>query len=176
VSPARRAGAAAALLALAVVLVGGGLFLLLRRDDETAAPGGPLASVLAGARPATAPFTGLTEVRLEIGGDCRHVVVADNTDERATGLMRRNDLGSYDGMLFVFDAPTSSSFTMSDVPVPLDIGWYDAAGRPVDRLRMQPCPDRSVSECPAYSSRGSYSYAVETLGGELPGGAISACP
>ena len=175
-SPARRAGAAAAFLALAVVLVGGGLYLLLRRDDETAAPGGPLASVLAGARPATAPFTGLTEVRLGIGGDCRHVVVADDTSERATGLMRRNDLGSYDGMLFVFDQPTSSSFTMSDVPVPLDIGWYDAAGRPVDRILMQPCPDRSVSDCPTYSSRGSYNYAVETLSGELPGGALSACP
>jgi uncharacterized membrane protein (UPF0127 family) len=103
-------------------------------------------------------------------------VVADNTDERATGLMRRNDLGSYDGMLFVFDKPTTSSFTMSDVPVPLDIGWYDAEGRPVDLLLMQPCPDRSVSECPEYSSRGAYSYAVETLGGELPGGALSACP
>jgi uncharacterized membrane protein (UPF0127 family) len=90
--------------------------------------------------------------------------------------MRRNDLGSYDGMLFVFDRPTSSSFTMSDVPVPLDIGWYDAAGRPVDRLLMQPCPDGTVADCPAYSSRGPYSYAVETLGGELPGGALSACP
>ena len=91
-SPARRAGVAAVLLALAVALVGGGLLLLLRRDDETAAPGGPLGSVLAGASPATAPFTGLTEVRLGIGGDCRHVVVADNTNERATGLMRRSSL------------------------------------------------------------------------------------
>ena len=175
-SPARRAVAVAVLLALAVVLVAGGLLLVLRRDDETAAPGGPLGSVLAGAPPATAPFTGLTEVRLGIGGDFRHVVVADDTDERATGLMRRNDLGSYDGMLFVFDRPTSSSFTMSDVPVPLDIGWYDAAGRPVDRLRMLPCPDGTVADCPAYSSRGPYSYAVETLDGELPGGALSACP
>ena len=175
-SPARRVVAVAVLLALGVVLVGGGLLLVLRRDDETAAPGGPLGSLLAGAPPATAPFTGLTEARLGIGGDCRHVVVADDTDERATGLMRRNDLGSYDGMLFVFDRPTSSPFTMSDVPVPLDIGWYDAAGRPVDRLRMLPCPDGTVADCPAYSSRGPYSYAVETLGGELPGGAISACP
>jgi hypothetical protein len=33
-----------------------------------------------------------------------------------------------------------------------------------------------VSECPEYSSRGPYSYAVETLGGELPGGALSECP
>ena len=174
-TPARRAGVAAALLALAAVLVGGGLVLVLRSDDDTAAPGGPLASVLAGARPATAPFTGLTEVRLGIGGDCRRVVVADRTDERATGLMRRSDLGPYEGMLFVFDKPTSSSFTMSEVPVPLDIGWYDSAGRPVDRLLMQPCPDRSVSDCPVYSSRGPYTYAVETLGGQLPNGALSGC-
>ena len=60
-SPARRAGAVAVLLALAVVLVGGGLLFVLGRDDETAAPGGPLGSVLAGAPPATAPFTGLNE-------------------------------------------------------------------------------------------------------------------
>jgi uncharacterized membrane protein (UPF0127 family) len=175
VTPARRAGVVAAFLALAAALVGGGLFLVLRSDDDTAAPGGPLASVLAGARPATAPFTGLTEVRVGIGGDCRHVVVADNTDERATGLMHRSDLGPYDGMLFVFDRPTSSSFTMSEVPVPLDIGWYDAAGRPLDRRLMQPCPDRSVSDCPLYTSRGAYTYAVETLGGRLPGGALSGC-
>jgi uncharacterized membrane protein (UPF0127 family) len=175
VTPARRAGVAAALLALAAALVGGGLVLLLGRDDDTASPGGPLASVLAGARPAGAPFTQLTEVRLGIGGDCRRTVVADRTDERATGLMRRSDLGPYDGMLFVFGTPTSSSFTMSEVPVPLDIGWYDAAGRPVDRLLMQPCPDRSVSDCPVYSSRGPYTYAVETLGGQLPSGALSGC-
>jgi uncharacterized membrane protein (UPF0127 family) len=174
VTPARRAGVAAALLALAAALVGG-LVLFLGRDDDSAAPGGPLASVLAGARPATAPFTQLTEIRLGIGGDCRRIVVADRTDERATGLMRRSDLGPYDGMLFVFGTPTSSSFTMSEVPVPLDIGWYDASGRPVDRLLMQPCPDRSVSDCPVYSSRGSYTYAVETLGGQLPSGALSGC-
>ena len=115
-------------------------------------------------------------MRLGVGGDCRRIVVADTVDERATGLMRRNDLGSYGGMLFVFDAPVSSSFTMSDVPVPLDIGFYDAAGRPVDRLLMQPCPDRTVAECPTYRSRGPYGYAVETLGGELAGGGLSACP
>jgi uncharacterized membrane protein (UPF0127 family) len=168
-------GVAVALLALVAAVVGGGMVFLLGRDDDTAAPGGPLASVLVGARPATAPFTRLTEVRLGIGGDCRRTVVADSTDERATGLMRRSDLGPYQGMLFVFDSPTSSSFTMSDVPVPLDIGWYDAAGRPVDRLLMQPCPDRSVSDCPVYSSRGPYTYAVETLGGQLPNGALSGC-
>jgi uncharacterized membrane protein (UPF0127 family) len=175
VTLARRAVVAAVLVALAVALVGGSIFLL-RRDDGTNAPGGLLAPVLAGASPATAPFAGLTEVRLDVGGDCRRVVVADSIDERATGLMRRSELGPYAGMLFVFDGPTSSFFTMSDVPVPLDIGWYDVEGRPVDRTLMQPCPQRSPAECPVYQSKGPYRYALETLGGDLPSGAIGACP
>jgi uncharacterized membrane protein (UPF0127 family) len=176
VTAGRRAVAAAVLVALAAAAIGGGVALLLRDDDDTTAPAGPLGSVLAGARPASAPFPGLTEVRLDIGGDCRRIVVADGVDERATGLMRRRDLGAYNGMLFVFGGTTQSSFTMSTVPVPLDIGFYDAAGRPVDRLLMQPCPDRSVAECPSYRSRAPYDYALETLQGELPAGGLSGCP
>ena len=175
-TPARRAVAAAVLLALAVVLVGGALVLFLRGDDDPQAPRGSLASLLAGARPASTPFADLTEVQLGIGGDCRRVVVADAVDERAVGLMRRRDLGPYQGMLFVFEGATQGSFTMSQVPVPLDIGWYDAVGRPVDHLAMQPCPDGSVAECPSYRSRGPYRYAVETLQDELPSGALSGCP
>jgi uncharacterized membrane protein (UPF0127 family) len=174
VTPARRAMAAAVVLVVAAALVGGALVLVLR-DDDTPAPAGTLAGVLAGARPATAPFRGLTEVQLGVGGDCLRTVVADDVDERATGLMRRRELGPYGGMLFVFEGPTQGPFTMSEVPVPLDIAWYDDAGRPVDRLVMQPCPDRSPSECPSYRSRGPYRYAVETLEGELPAGAVGGC-
>jgi uncharacterized membrane protein (UPF0127 family) len=76
----------------------------------------------------------------------------------------------------VFGGTTQSSFTMSTVPVPLDVGFYDASGRPVDRLVMQPCPDRSASECPSYRSRAPYDYALETLQDELPAGGLSACP
>jgi len=176
VTPARRAVAAAVLAALAVALIAGGALFLFRRDDGSTASTGLLAPVLAGARPGTAPFAGMTEVRLDVGGDCRRVVVADSVDERAVGLMRRSDLGPYGGMLFVFDGPTSSAFTMSDVPVPLDIGWYDAKGQPVDRTLMQPCPQRSPAECPVYQSKGPYRYALETLGGDLPTGSLSACP
>jgi uncharacterized membrane protein (UPF0127 family) len=170
-----RVVAAAVLIALAAAAIGGGLVLLFR-DDDTPAPVGSLGSVLAGARPAVAPFAGLTEVRLGIGGDCRRIVVADAGGERAVGLMRRRDLGAYDGMLFVFDRSTQGAFTMSQVPVPLDIGWYDAAGRPVDRLVMQPCSGRPVLDCPSYRSRGPYSYAVETLKDDLPTGGLSGCP
>jgi uncharacterized membrane protein (UPF0127 family) len=176
VTGGRRAVAAAVVIALAAAAIGGGLALLLRDGNDTAAPTGLLGLVLAGARPAAAPFPGLTEVRLDVGGDCRRIVVADAVDERATGLMRRSDLGPYGGMLFVFGATTQGAFTMSTVPVPLDIGFYDASGRPVDRLLMQPCPDRTVAECPSYHSRGPYDYALETLQGQLPAGGLSACP
>jgi uncharacterized membrane protein (UPF0127 family) len=167
---------ASVLLAIAVALLVGGLVLLLRDDDDAPAPAAPLGSVLARARPAVAPFEGLTEVRLDIGGDCRRIVVADAGGERAVGLMRRRDLGPYDGMLFVFERPTQGAFTMSQVPVPLDIGWYDATGRPVDRTLMQPCAGLPVLDCPSYRSRGPYNYAVETLEGELPDGGLSGCP
>jgi uncharacterized membrane protein (UPF0127 family) len=175
VTNTRRAVAAAVALVLAAALVGGALVLVLREDDSPA-PAGVLAGVLAGSRPATAPFRGLTEVQLSVGGDCLRTVVTDERDERAVGLMRRRELGPYRGMLFVFEGPTQGPFTMSDVPVPLDIGWYDDDGRLVDRLVMQPCPGRSPSECPSYRSRAPYRYAVETLEGGLPGGALSGCP
>jgi uncharacterized membrane protein (UPF0127 family) len=173
---AGRWAVAAAVLVAAVAALVGGLVLLLRGDDDTSAPTGALGSVLAAARPAQSPFAGLTEVRIAIDGDCRRIVVADAVDERAVGLMRRRNLGPYDGMLFVFERPTQGSFTMWNVPVPLDISWYDAGGRPVDRLVMQPCPERSLSECPSYRSDRPYSYAVETLEDELPGGALTGCP
>jgi uncharacterized membrane protein (UPF0127 family) len=173
---ASRWGVAAAMLAVVVAVIIVGLVLVVRSDDDEAAmPAGTLAPVLATARPAEAPFSGLTELRLGIGGDCHRIVVADEVAERGVGLMRRRDLGPYDGMLFVFERPVQGSFTMSDVPVSLDIGWYDDAGRPVDRLVMRPCPDRSVSECPLYRSGRPYTYAVETLEGQLPAGALSGC-
>jgi uncharacterized membrane protein (UPF0127 family) len=75
-------------------------------------------------------------------------------------------------MLFVFDDPTRTSFTMSTVPVPLDIGFYDADGDVVDRLLMKPCPDPQ-SRCPLYTAKGEFSYALETLKGNLPPGPLS---
>ena len=73
------------------------------------------------------------------------------------GLRGRSDLGPYDGMLFVFDGPTDAAFTMSGVPVPLDIGFYDADGAPGLGQRMEPCPERRrrSARCTAPTARSS---------------------
>ena len=62
----------------------------------------------------------------------RVVVADDRRRARAGPAGGRRDLARYDGMLFVFDGrPALGSFTMSTVPVPLDIVFYDADGEPV---------------------------------------------
>ena len=124
--------------------------------------------------PASAPFQGLTEAQLGVGGRCLRVVLADDMTERVQGLRERRDLGPYDGMLFVYDEPVDGAFTMSTVPVPLEIGFYAADGTPVSRRHMKPCP-RAEADCPDYRSSGPFTYALETLTGALPSGALSGC-
>jgi uncharacterized membrane protein (UPF0127 family) len=170
-------GSWVAALAAGILLIGGVAIVVValagNDDDEAAArPGGPLAAALADAQPARDPFPGSTETTIAVGGQTFDVVLADEGGERYQGLREREHIGPYDGMLFVFDVPTRSSFTMSTVPVPLDIGFYAADGEVVDRLLMKPCPN-SQSKCPLYTPRGEFTYALETLKGDLPEGTLS---
>ena len=133
-----------------------------------------LGSLVRDATPAGQPFRGLTQADVSVGGRCLRVVVADATDERVQGLRGRDNLGAYDGMLFAYDEPTTATFTMSTVPVPLEIGFYQPDGTPVSRRHMTPCP-RAEANCPSYSAGSSFQYALETPSGELPNGELSPC-
>ena len=124
--------------------------------------------------PASAPFQGLTEAQVGVGGRCLRVVVADDQAERVQGLRTRRDIGAYDGMLFVYDEPVATPFTMSTVRVPLEIGFYASDGSPVSRRHMKPCP-HAEADCPDYHSGGPFVFALETLSGKLPPGALSGC-
>lgn len=163
---------AAALVGLGIVLAGVGI----RRstaDDAGASSARPVERAVDEAAPAKKPFRGLTATRIAVGGRPISVVIADDVDERTRGLRQRRDVGPYDGMLFVFDEATSTGFTMSTVPVPLDIGFYEATGRVVDRLRMEPCAG-SEAACPVYRAAGPFRYALEAVPGDLARGRITA--
>jgi hypothetical protein len=153
-------------IGIVLVVAGGG------DDSATARPRGSVAAALDDATPSDEPFVDLTATTIRVGGRSLEVVLADEGDERYQGLRERDDIGAYDGMLFVFDGATSTSFTMSTVPVPLEIGFYDADGRVVNRLLMQPCPDVQA-RCPLYEPKGPFTYALETLKGDLPDGDLS---
>ena len=69
-------------------------------------------------------------VRVE--GDWGHanftVEVADDNQERATGLMNRESMGTLEGMLFIYDAPQRASFWMRNTLIPLDMVFASPDG------------------------------------------------
>lgn len=103
-----------------------------------------------------------TEV-VSVGEDEWLVAVADTPDERFQGLRRVADLGALDGMIFVYDSERVSSFTMRTVPIPLDIGFFDAAGVLFDVVSMIPCDDSD--DCPSYFPNGPFQFAIEREAG-----------
>lgn len=54
--------------------------------------------------------------------------VAENADQHATGLSGLSSLDK-DGMLFVFDTPTTKPFHMANMELDLDIAFYDEEGK-----------------------------------------------
>jgi uncharacterized protein len=86
------------------------------------------------------------------------VEVADSDAERTRGLMGRQDLPEDGGMMFVFPEGSTSAFWMKDTLIPLSIAFYDARGRIVRILDMEPC---RRDPCPLYDPHASYRGALE---------------
>ena len=103
----------------------------------------------------------LPTAKIVVGNHQVEVEVADTPETRSRGLMFRQSLPADAGMLFVFPSDGLVSFTMATVPDPLEIVFFDAAGRVVDRLHMDPCSGTD-STCVAYTPRGPFRYALET--------------
>lgn len=97
------------------------------------------------------------------------VAIAGDARSRAKGLAGVQKLPDDAGMVFVFDRPSSGTFWMRDVSIPLDIAFWDGDRRIVDLFQMQPC---RADPCPVYSARAPYVGAVETNRGVLTAAGI----
>lgn len=112
------------------------------------------------ATPAGCPAAA-SSVRFGAGTEL-HVRIADDDASRATGLMGVEDLPADEGMAFVWDQPTTSTFWMKDTLIPLAVAFVDERGAVITVREMVPC---TVEPCRTYAARGPYTMAVEANGG-----------
>ena len=112
---------------------------------------------------ATTLDPGFGTATIEVSGTALTVWVADTPSKRAQGLRGVEALPhGVDGMLFVFETPTSAVFGMKDTLIPLDIWWFGPQGDLLGVTEMRTCPDGG---CVSYGSPGAVGWALETLAG-----------
>ena len=168
--PARARLAAALVVALGALTVAVAIVVGLRANESDV---GALRFATTAAAPA--PFADFSQARVAVGARCLRVLVATTERQRVQGLRGVRSL-PFDGMLFVFPRDTGAQFTMAATPTPLDITFFAADGAPVDRTEMTPCPNGTDANCPAYSSRRHYRYALERpTGSPAASGPLGAC-
>jgi uncharacterized protein len=110
-------------------------------------------------------------VRIETAADTHHVrvEVAEREDQRARGLMERLSLDDDAGMVFLYPdmQPGSAGFWMYRTRIPLDIAFFDGAGRIVSIRQMEPCATPDPGRCPSYAPGAAYLGALEVNRGWL---------
>jgi uncharacterized membrane protein (UPF0127 family) len=93
--------------------------------------------------------------------------LADDAEERGRGLMGVTDLGSAEGMAFVFERPTNGSFFMFQTVTPLSIGWFAPGGALVSTADMAPCGSDDSSQCDRFPAGADFNLAIEVFQGDL---------
>jgi uncharacterized protein len=112
-----------------------------------------------GGVPATVPRSAVTfEDQEAMTASTLFVAVADAPNEHRQGLMGVEHLPTDEGMAFVFDEPTQTSFWMKDTLIPLSIAFIDEGGVIVGVREMRPC---EADPCPTYGVGRPYVLAVE---------------
>ena len=113
----------------------------------------------------TTGLAGFATATIEVGDQPLTVLLAETSTQRRQGLREVPSLPvGIDGMLFVWDAPTTATFGMLDTMMPLDIWWFDGDGILLGSTRMEPCP---AEPCAGHGSPGPIRWALETPAGEF---------
>jgi uncharacterized membrane protein (UPF0127 family) len=82
---------------------------------------------------------------VKVGDRVVQMQIVAEPAEMEKGLMFRKSLGDDEGMLFVYLAPQQMGFWMQNTEIPLQIGFFDAAGVLRETYEMYPHDERTVS-------------------------------
>ena len=102
------------------------------------------------------PKTVADVFNIGLGDVTAHLQVAITQFEQERGLMGRRNLGTDDGMIFVYRAPRALSYWMRNTPTPLDIGYFDSKG-----ILREVYPMYPYDETPVNSHSTQIQFAVE---------------
>ena len=85
-----------------------------------------------------APQEELPLAELSVGMYRIHVEVADNAEKRRLGLMHRESMAEYRGMIFVFDDERRHCMWMKNTLIPLSVAFIDSHGEIINIRKMHP--------------------------------------
>lgn len=92
------------------------------------------------------------------------VEIARTDAERGRGLMYRRSLAAKAGMVFLYPFDHRGGYWMKNTLIPLDIAFYDARGKILRILTMQPC---RRDPCRVYDPKVTYRGALEVNAGSF---------
>ncbi len=82
---------------------------------------------------------------IRVGERTVRMQLAVRNEEMQRGLMGRRDLGTDDGMIFVYEKPQGMSFWMRNTPTPLDIGFFQPDGVLAEIYPLHPFDENTVT-------------------------------
>ena len=92
---------------------------------------------------AQAQEPGLARTTLQAGMHLIRAEIAADAASRSRGLMFRERLGPNEGMLFIFEQPSTQCFWMRNTLIPLTIAFLAEDGRIVNTADMEPKSEAS---------------------------------
>ena len=93
-----------------------------------------------------------------------NVEYAATPEKRIAGLMNRQALDKFSGMLFIFPDEKIREFWMKDTLIPLEIIFIGTKGNINEIITMKPCA-LDASTCPIYTSKDPARFAIEVNAG-----------
>lgn len=107
-----------------------------------------------------APKTVHDYFEVTLGDKVLRLQFAVTMPEMQRGLMYRESIQANEGMIFIYEKPQAMSFWMQNTPLPLHIGFFDAAGVLKEYYPLFPHDENTVK------SRGTnLQFAVEVQQG-----------
>jgi uncharacterized protein len=99
----------------------------------------------------------LTTMKLWIGAQELSAELALTHTQVSTGMMHRKEMGTNEGMLFVFERPHRASFYMRNTLIPLSAAYIDGEGTILEIHDLKP-----LDETPVEANSDKVQYVLET--------------